>query len=298
MAATHSFSVETAAQEGLIEAIILQHIYFLQTSFIERGQKAEDVWVKRSVRALHITYPYLTDKQIRGAIDRMEERGLVVSKTENGYDRTKSLQVTRKGWLYFDSNAGANAFDERANGSDERANGFVQKGESYIGSYNSVSNSVITTTERGFDVAVFDSEVNALVVDSIPLEAEKEKDTPSSAAPLEKEKELPARPTPGESAPRRYDAFDIDREAEAMKQDYRVCEKFAIDLGNNLEIAKGMLPGFIDSFVSDQKAVGQTYNNRVEFRKHFFNLVRRKQEIKRNSPARPEKTLISNMRQL
>lgn len=101
------------------------------------------------------------------------------------------------------------------------------------------------------------------------------------------EKEIPptpiAQPPAPQSAPAfRWLAFDIDKEAQAMKDDYRVCEKFAIDMGNNLEIAKGMLPGFIDSFVSDQKATGYNYNNRIEFRKHFFNLVRRKAEIARN----------------
>ena len=146
-----------------------------------------------------------------------------------------------------------------------------------------------TTTKEKIDVAVFDPSVNALIVDSMPLEAKKENPSPVPPPPSQ----------PAESLPRRWDAFDIDTEAAAMKEDYRVCEKFAIDLGNNLEIAKGMLPGFIDSFVSDQKTVGQTYNNRIEFRKHFFNLVRRKAEIARDKPTQtPSKNLTSNMRQL
>jgi len=130
---SHSFSVDIAAQEGLIEAILLQHIYFLQTSFLERDQDPNTAWVRRSVRAYHITYPYLTDKKISGALDRMEERDLIRSKIENkvSYDRTKSVQLAKKGWAYFRENA----FDKRENGKDEKENGFDQTGESLQGSY-------------------------------------------------------------------------------------------------------------------------------------------------------------------
>ena len=124
------------------------------------------------------------------------------------------------------------------------------------------------------DVAVVDCDAGVVVFDSITLEAKEVKS--GLVAPP---------PAPAESSPRRWDAFDIDREAQALKEDYRVCEKFAIDLGMGLEIAKGMLPGFVDTFVSDQKAIENTYNNRKEFRTHFFNLVRKKAEIARNAPG-------------
>lgn len=138
---SHSFSVDIAAQEGLIEAILLQHIHILQTSFLERDQQADNVWVRRSVRAYHITYPYLTDKKISGALDRMEERDLIRSKIENkvAYDRTKSVQLARKGWAYFRENA----FDEKENGKDQKENGFDQTGESLQGSYSSFVDSFV-----------------------------------------------------------------------------------------------------------------------------------------------------------
>jgi len=130
---SHSFSVDIAAQEGLIEAILLQHIHILQTSFLERDQDPDTSWVRRSVRAYHITYPYLTDKKISGALDRMEERDLIRSKIQNkvSYDRTKSVQLAQKGWAYFRGNA----FDEKENGKDEKGNGIDQMGESLQGSY-------------------------------------------------------------------------------------------------------------------------------------------------------------------
>ncbi len=145
---SHSFSVDIAAQEGLIEAILLQHIYFLQTSFVEKDQSASDVWVKRSVKAYQITYPYLTPKQISGAFSRMEERDLIRSKIDNkvSYDRTKSVQVTKKGWAYFEENA----FAKRENGNSEKENGFEQKenadgqkGNSVIGNCSSFVDSIL-----------------------------------------------------------------------------------------------------------------------------------------------------------
>lgn len=138
---SHSFSVDIAAQEGLIEAILLQHIHILQTSFLERDQNPDTAWVRRSVRAYHITYPYLTDKKISGALDRMEERDLIRSKIQNkvSYDRTKSVQLAQKGWSYFRENA----FDEKENGKDQKENGFDQTGESLQGSYSSFVDSFV-----------------------------------------------------------------------------------------------------------------------------------------------------------
>lgn len=143
---SHSFSVDIAAQEGLIEAILLQHIHILQTSFIERDQDPDTAWVRRSVRAYHITYPYLTDKKISGALDRMEERELIRSKIDNrvAYDRTKSVQLAKKGWAYFRENG----FDKKGNGKDEKENGFAQKGESLQGSYSSFVYSFVEGEEN------------------------------------------------------------------------------------------------------------------------------------------------------
>jgi len=132
-----------------------------------------------------------------------------------------------------------------------------------------------TTTKAKIDVAVFDSEVNALVVDSIPLEAEK-KESPTPIPP-------PPSP-PSEAAPRRYDAFDIEKEADALKFDPLAAERFARETGTppaNMYAALGVM---VDTFTSDQKATGYNYNNRIDYRKHFFNLVRRKAEIARNAP--------------
>ena len=74
--ASHSFSVSIAASEGLIEAILLQHFHFLQISHVNNSIDARKVWVRRSVKALVETYPYLTEKQIRAALERMADRGL------------------------------------------------------------------------------------------------------------------------------------------------------------------------------------------------------------------------------
>jgi hypothetical protein len=128
---SHSFSVSVAQQIGVYQAIILQHFIFLQKS-VDGG------WVKKSAKALRETYPYLTEKEIRGAIDRMERDGFLVSRIENELkaDRTKSYFVTREGFKVYD----IDPIDKRANGVPERANDNYPKGQMHY-SYNSFSSS-------------------------------------------------------------------------------------------------------------------------------------------------------------
>jgi len=180
---SHSFSVDIAAQEGLIEAILLQHIHILQTSFLERDQDPDTSWVRRSVRAYHITYPYLTDKKISGALDRMEERDLIRSKIQNkvSYDRTKSVQLAQKGWAYFRGNA----FDKRENGKDEKGNGIDQMGESLQGSYIPFVDSFVERENTPARAEISET-----------VEAEKSPQPPKVAA----KGSAPARPIP-EAAP-------------------------------------------------------------------------------------------------
>jgi len=116
------------------------------------------------------------------------------------------------------------------------------------------------------------------LVEKMTVEAEKKQEDRVPPPPS-------ARPAPGESAPRRYDAFDIDREAESLKADPLAAERFARETGTLAAQMYEALGKMVDTFTSDQKTTGYNYNNRIDYRKHFFNLVRKKQEIKRNAPA-------------
>jgi len=62
----------------------------------------------------------------------------------------------------------------------------------------------------------------------------------------------------------------------------------------------------VKAFTADQKTTGYNYNNAIDYRKHFFNLVRRKAEIARNvqraqpgaSSAQSNSPVPTNIRRL
>ncbi len=148
----HGFSVVVAQEIGVNRAIMLQHFKHLQIAFLDKEKSAKDVWVKRSRRALSETYPYFTEKEIRGCLDRLERDEYIRAKVDNAlnYDRTKSYQLDKKGWdLMGDpasdkmANRKEKASDKRANGFDERANDNLTKGPMNIGSCSSVVTSFV-----------------------------------------------------------------------------------------------------------------------------------------------------------
>lgn len=128
-----------------------------------------------------------------------------------------------------------------------------------------------TTTGAKIDVAVFDSEVNALVIDSIPLEAEKENPTPVPPPPSPS-----PRPAPGESAPLRWDVFDIDTAAIELKENEFSAENFARITGTPKAQMFERFTAEVDVFVLEQKGKKTPYNRFDEFSSHFFNYERAK----------------------
>jgi hypothetical protein len=112
---SHSFNVSVACEVGVNCAIILQHFIFLQ-------RFSPDGWVKKSAKAIKETYPYMTEKEVRGAIESLCRQGHVFDKIENAVkaDRTKSFFVSDSGHKLYDTEP----FDKRANGVPKRANGF------------------------------------------------------------------------------------------------------------------------------------------------------------------------------
>lgn len=145
MADTHSFSVKIAIAIGPIEAIVFQHIYFLMSvNGLNDKIDIRHSWARRSVAELTETYKYLSFKQIRTILDKLESMDIIVSDVRNkkGYDRTKSYQFTELGWHLWDN--GELPFAQMGkwslpNGQMElpkEANAIAQKGQPYI--YNSL----------------------------------------------------------------------------------------------------------------------------------------------------------------
>lgn len=147
---SHSFSVSVANEVGVISAIILQHLTFLQQELTPAGEDWTETWITRSRAALSKTYSYLSEKEVRGATERLESAGIIESfiSNQDRFDRKKSYRLTEKGLDLM-------GFDTLA----KRANAFAQKGERLAkrananrGNYNSYNNnSVAIATESASD---------------------------------------------------------------------------------------------------------------------------------------------------
>lgn len=89
----HSFDPEIAKKVGVNAAVIYQNIVWWteKNAANQRHFYNGRYWTYNSVAAFDSLFPYLTTKQIRTAILKLEEAGLIVSGNFNqsAYDRTK-----------------------------------------------------------------------------------------------------------------------------------------------------------------------------------------------------------------
>ena len=89
----HSFDPEIASQVGINAAVLYQNIIFWTRKNVANGRNIRDgkVWTYNSVKAWSKLFPYLTKAQIRTALDKLVDAGLVCvgNYNETAYDRTK-----------------------------------------------------------------------------------------------------------------------------------------------------------------------------------------------------------------
>ena len=89
----HSFSPEIANRVGLNAAVLYQNIVWWSQKNAANGKHQHDgrYWTYNSVKAFSELFPYFSPKQIRTALTRLENDGLILSGNFNnaGYDRTK-----------------------------------------------------------------------------------------------------------------------------------------------------------------------------------------------------------------
>lgn len=89
----HSFDPEIAGKVGLNAAVIYQNILWWAEKNAANDRHFHDGlwWTYNSIAAFADLFPYLTGKQIRTALDKLEQDGLLVSGTFNNsaYNRTK-----------------------------------------------------------------------------------------------------------------------------------------------------------------------------------------------------------------
>jgi len=89
----HSFNPEIAIKVGVNAAILYENIRWWCAQNEANGRNFHEGrhWTFNSIRAWSVLFPYLTDKQIRTALQKLEDDKFVISGSFNksAYDRTK-----------------------------------------------------------------------------------------------------------------------------------------------------------------------------------------------------------------
>ena len=115
---------------GVNAAIMLEHIDFWCTKNKANGRNFHDgyYWTYNSVKAFKEIYPYMSEKAIRTALDKLKGGGYIVTGTynEKPYDKTKWYAVTAKGVALLDGTLCPKGQMDLP----ERADGCSQKGKS------------------------------------------------------------------------------------------------------------------------------------------------------------------------
>lgn len=125
----HSFDIEIAQEYGIECAIIIKHLYY----WIEKNRVCDKhfydgrYWTYGSIKAFCELFPYIGEKKMRNAFQKLEDSGLLLTGNYNKsqYDRTKWYALTDNGLALIrkekiDSAKGQMSFGERANGNAQK----------------------------------------------------------------------------------------------------------------------------------------------------------------------------------
>lgn len=106
---THSFSVELATTLGLEKTLILQHFYYWHLSNKDNEGMFKDnhTWFFTSRKNILNTFPYLTERKIRDAIDKLIKDGYVLKGNYNPdkMKKTNWYALTKKSLKLFDQSS-------------------------------------------------------------------------------------------------------------------------------------------------------------------------------------------------
>lgn len=122
MAESHYFDVQIAKLYGVHCAVILQNIWHWLRKNEANGKNFYDgtYWTYNSTKAFADLFPYLTQKQVRTAIEKLVDDGILQTGNYNEmkYDRTTWYAVTDKGRSILLS--GQMDLPSKANGNDSK----------------------------------------------------------------------------------------------------------------------------------------------------------------------------------
>ncbi len=101
----HSFDVEIAQKYGILEAILLENIYYWIKKNEANNKHFYDgkYWTYNSRKAFAEIFPYASEKQIRTALEKLIKNGLIITGNYNqdGRDRTLWYSLTDGGISLF-----------------------------------------------------------------------------------------------------------------------------------------------------------------------------------------------------
>lgn len=87
----HSFDTDLAAQYGIEEAILIQHLQFWIVKNRANGENFIDgrTWTYSKLAAMALIFPYMNERKIRHALGLLEEKGVIIKGMHGGAgDRT------------------------------------------------------------------------------------------------------------------------------------------------------------------------------------------------------------------
>lgn len=98
----HNFDTDIAEKYGLLEAILLNHIYY----WVEKNRANNinfydgNYWTYNSTRAFNKLFPYVSERQIKNALKHLREEGILITGNYNksSYDRTLWYALSEKGY--------------------------------------------------------------------------------------------------------------------------------------------------------------------------------------------------------
>lgn len=104
----HSFDIKIAKEYGIAEAIILKHIYFWvkRNALNEKNCFDGRCWTYNSIKAFAELFPYLTERQVRYALAKLKDNGLILVGNYNDDPRNRTLwyTLTDEGMALFEQN--------------------------------------------------------------------------------------------------------------------------------------------------------------------------------------------------
>lgn len=97
----HHFDIDIAKEYGILEAVLLDHLYFWIEKNKANGSNFFDgnYWTYNSMKAFGTLFPYVTERQIRTALDHLKDKGLIETGNYNkmAFDRSLWYALTEKG---------------------------------------------------------------------------------------------------------------------------------------------------------------------------------------------------------